>query len=179
MGFSSPKLHLFKLFNSIFNMIELAEACVCVCVCVHAFSRVWLFAASLTVAHETLLSMDFPGKNTGAGYCFLLQGIFPTQGSNPSLSCLLHWQEGSWSLVPQMTPLPPRCSWWGGKSDLWLVWGSRTGVSLSLWKGAAVSGVESEGRMRSPWLESWHRRPSSRGQQGCRKGLHSTETRTS
>ena len=90
MAFSSPKLHLFKLFNSIFNMIELAELCVCVCVCVHAhaFSHVRLFAAPLTVAHQTLLSMDFPGKNTGVGCCFLLQGIFPTQGSNPGvLNC--------------------------------------------------------------------------------------------
>ena len=30
---------------------------------------------------------DFPGKNTGVGCYFLLQGIFPTQGLNP---CLLH-----------------------------------------------------------------------------------------
>ena len=29
------------------------------------------------------------GKNTGVGCRFLLQGIFPTQGSNQSL---LHWQ---------------------------------------------------------------------------------------
>ena len=28
---------------------------------------------------------DFPGKNTGVGCRFLLQGIFPTQGSNPGL----------------------------------------------------------------------------------------------
>ena len=70
-------------------MIELTEVCVCVCVCVCAcartFSHVQLFAAPLTVAHQTLLSMDFPGKNTGVGCCFLLQGIFPTQGSNLSL----------------------------------------------------------------------------------------------
>ena len=26
-----------------------------------------------------------PGKNTEVGYHFLLQGIFPTQGSNPGL----------------------------------------------------------------------------------------------
>ena len=26
---------------------------------------------------------DSPGKNTGVVYNFLLQGIFPTQGSNP------------------------------------------------------------------------------------------------
>ena len=34
----------------------------------------------------------FPGNNTGASCQFLLQGIFPTQGSNP---CLLHWQVDS------------------------------------------------------------------------------------
>ena len=28
---------------------------------------------------------DFPGKNTGLGCHFLLQGIFLTQGSNPGL----------------------------------------------------------------------------------------------
>ena len=28
---------------------------------------------------------DFPGKSTGVGCLFLLQGIFPTQGSNPGL----------------------------------------------------------------------------------------------
>ena len=26
---------------------------------------------------------DFPGKNTGVGYHFLLPGLFPTQGSEP------------------------------------------------------------------------------------------------
>ena len=31
----------------------------------------------------------FPGKNTGGGCCFLLQGIFLTQGWN---LCPLHWQ---------------------------------------------------------------------------------------
>ena len=34
----------------------------------------------------------FPGKSTGLGCHFLLQGIFPTQGSNPCLLRLLHWQ---------------------------------------------------------------------------------------
>ena len=41
-----------------------------------------------------------PGKNTGVGYHVLLQEIFLTQGSNPCLLCLLHWQAGS-------LPLPP------------------------------------------------------------------------
>ena len=31
---------------------------------------------------------------------FLLQGIFPIQGSNPHLLCLLHWQVGSLPLAP-------------------------------------------------------------------------------
>ena len=32
-----------------------------------------------------LCPWDFPGKNTGVGSCSLLQGIFPTQGSNRGL----------------------------------------------------------------------------------------------
>ena len=38
-------------------------------------------------------------KNTGVGYCALPQGIFSTQGWNPSLLHLLHWQMGSLTLV--------------------------------------------------------------------------------
>ena len=37
----------------------------------------------------------FPGKDTEMGCHFLLQGIFLTQGSNPSLLRLLHWQVNS------------------------------------------------------------------------------------
>ena len=33
----------------------------------------------------SLCPWDSPGKNTGVGCHFLLQGIFPTQGSNPSV----------------------------------------------------------------------------------------------
>ena len=40
------------------------------------------------------------GKNTGVGCHALLQGIFPTQGSNPRLLCLSPWQEGSLPLLP-------------------------------------------------------------------------------
>ena len=41
-----------------------------------------------------LCPWDFPGKNTGVGCHFLLQGIFLTQGSSSSLLSLLHWQVG-------------------------------------------------------------------------------------
>ena len=58
-----------------------------------------LFATPQTVAHQAPLFMDYPGKNTAVGCHFLLQGIFPTQGSNLCLWQLLHWQEDSlpWS----------------------------------------------------------------------------------
>jgi len=49
-----------------------------------------------------LCPWDSPGKNTGVGCHFLLQGIFPTQGSN---LCLLHWQPGSYSLSLLGSPL--------------------------------------------------------------------------
>ena len=48
---------------------------------------------------------DSPGKNTGLGYRAFLQGIFPTQGSNLHLLCLLHWQVGSLSPVPPGKPV--------------------------------------------------------------------------
>ena len=35
----------------------------------------------------------FPGKNTRVGCHFLLQGIFPTQGSNPRFLSLLHCRQ--------------------------------------------------------------------------------------
>ena len=38
-----------------------------------------------------------PGKHTGVGCHFLLQGILLTQGSNPHLLCLLHCR---WNLYP-------------------------------------------------------------------------------
>ena len=45
-----------------------------------------------------LCTWDFPGKNTGVGCHFLLQGIFMTQGLGPNL---LHWQVDSWPLSHQ------------------------------------------------------------------------------
>ena len=42
--------------------------------------------------YTLLCPWDFPGNNIGVGCHFLLQGIFPIQGSNPRL---LHWQADS------------------------------------------------------------------------------------
>ena len=48
-----------------------------------------------------LCPWGFPGKNTGVGCHFLLQGIFPTQGSNPRL---LHRQKDSLPTKPPEMP---------------------------------------------------------------------------
>ena len=68
-------------------------------VCMHAKSRqscptLWPFGLELS---RFLYLWDYPGKNTGVGCHALLQGIFPTQGLNPCLLCLLHRQA---TLVP-------------------------------------------------------------------------------
>ena len=46
-------------------------------------------------------SMRFSRQEYWSGLPFLLQGIFPDQGSN---LCLLHWQTGSLTLSHQGTP---------------------------------------------------------------------------
>ena len=62
-------------------------------VCVPAKLLRW--CPTLLLPARPLCPWDSPGKNTGVGCHALLQGIFPTQGSNPSLLCHLHWQVGS------------------------------------------------------------------------------------
>ena len=43
---------------------------------------------------------DFPGKSSGVGCHFLLQGIFPIQALNLPL---LHWQAGFFTTEPLLT----------------------------------------------------------------------------
>ena len=68
------------------------------------FSHVQLFVTLWTVAHQAPLSMDSPGKNTGVGYHALLQGIFPTQGLDLRVLCVLHWQADSLALAAPGKP---------------------------------------------------------------------------
>ena len=72
---------------------------------VKLLSRVRLFVTPWSptrVPTRILCPWDFPGNSTGVDCHFLLQGIFPTQGSNPGLPhcrqtlyCLSH--QGRWS----------------------------------------------------------------------------------
>ena len=73
---------------------------ICVCSVTQLCPSLWG-----TMDHS-LCPWDSPGKNTGMGCLFLLQGVFPTQEWNPSLWHLLHWQVVSLPLVPPGKPWP-------------------------------------------------------------------------
>ena len=73
------------------NLKGLLHACV--------LSHIQL-CAPLGLQPTSLLCLwDSRRKNTGVGCHVLLQGIFPTQGLNPHLLCLLHWKVGSLPLA--------------------------------------------------------------------------------
>ena len=71
--------------------------CVCVCVCAVVSDSV---TPQTALCSLLLFPWDFPGKNTGVGCHFLLQGIFPSQGSN-SISCVSCI--GRWMLLHHCT----------------------------------------------------------------------------
>ena len=73
---------------------------------VKSLSRARLFVTPWIVACTKLLRpWDFQGKSTGVGCDFLLQGIFPTQGSNPGLS---HCRQTLYRLSHQGSPPVPK-----------------------------------------------------------------------
>ena len=63
--------------------------------CVCSVTQMYNSVTPWTIACQAPLSWDYPGKNTKVGCIVLLQGIFSTQGSNPHLLYLSHWQENS------------------------------------------------------------------------------------
>src|SRR5574337_500361 len=64
-------------------------------ICVHAQSCLTLCNPMDCSLPGSSFPWNFPGKNTAVGCHFLLQVIFQTQGSNPSLLHLLPWQAES------------------------------------------------------------------------------------
>ena len=73
--------------------------------CAQLLNPVRLFGTPWTVATRLFCPWDFQGKNTGAGCHFFLQGTFPTQGSNPCLLYLRHWQADSLPLCHLGSPV--------------------------------------------------------------------------
>ena len=53
------------------NVRDIVHICCC---CLVAKLCLTLFVTSWIVARQAPLSLDFPGKNTGVGFHFLLQG---------------------------------------------------------------------------------------------------------
>ena len=74
------------------------------CVLSH-FSHVRLFVTPRTVACQPPLSMGFSRQAYWNGLPYPPPGDLPTQGLNPSLLCLLHWQAGSLPLAPPGKPI--------------------------------------------------------------------------
>ena len=73
----------------------------------NGFSGLWLFVDPWTVAYQAPLSVGFSGQECLVGCHVLLCGAFLTQGLNPCLLCLLHYQtaSGYLSLVPTGKPI--------------------------------------------------------------------------
>ena len=63
-------------------------------VCGVTKSQTWLSTIGLQPT-RLFCPWDFPGENTGVGFHFLHEGIFPTHGWHPSLLSLLHWRVNS------------------------------------------------------------------------------------
>ena len=75
------------------------------------FNCVQPFASPWTADCQAPLSMGFSRQEYWSGLpCPPLQGIFPTQGWNPHLLCLLHRQAGSLPLGPPGKPVISSCS---------------------------------------------------------------------
>ena len=102
----TPQEHLKLIFCQFYGSVLFVFMCVCV------LSHARLFVTLWTVACQASLSWNSPGKNAGVGCHFLLQGIFPTQGSNQHSLSLLHWQAYSLPLCHLGSPLYPQHNAW-------------------------------------------------------------------
>ena len=66
-----------------------------------SLSCVWLFVSPWTIYSP----WNSPGQNTGVGSRSLLQGIFPTQGSNPYITIIVALQKYFKIMGPQLSNL--------------------------------------------------------------------------
>ena len=84
------------------------------------FWVIFFVILSCLVACSLLCPWYSPGKNTGVGCHFLLQGIFLTQGLNPSI---LHYRRFFIIWATREAPLPPHWTQWENQeaSTLFLV----------------------------------------------------------
>ena len=93
LGDKSSFCIYFPIFSHsfMFKLLQSFALCASVLSCVRLLARL-------------LCSWNLPSKNAGVGCHYLLQGIFPTEGSNLHPLRLLHWQMDSLPLVLDEKP---------------------------------------------------------------------------
>ena len=119
-----------------------------------------------------LCPWDAPSKNTGVGFHFVLQGIFPTQGSNPGL---LHCRWILYYLIHQGSPgrskssdkpgweskcllIPPQTQLWVAKESFseeegcWALKGSRILITKSMKHNSAGESHRPKPQSRHPMV---------------------------
>ena len=97
----SSFLPIFLSFSLSWQKEKLAWLILCL---LSHFSRGQPFATLWTVACQAPLSMGLSRQEYWSGLPCPPPGDLPTQGSNPHLLSLLHWQAGSLPLVPPRKP---------------------------------------------------------------------------
>ena len=116
------------------------------CVCAQLVPCVWLFATPWTVAHQTLLSMEFSRQEYWSGLPFPTPGDLPNPGKEPMSSVSPTLSGRFYTTAP---PRKPVASSYLGYNDLLLCrlvvnhvsdhsdWGSKV-VSILVGKGQLV-----------------------------------------
>ena len=130
-------------------------------------SRVQLFATWWTVACQVPLSWDFQSKYTRVGFHFLLQGIFPTQASNPSLLWFLQRQIDFF--FPQLSHLGSLLPLWSRRNciRMWYHQSPETRATGGLWARVGATIYKSW----ASWRKLSHRRGTSLRTQQEKKQL--------
>ena len=106
-SFQSPSLvlHLDSYYRKVMSLGRTAERCAFV---LSRFSRIQLVATLWTIACQAPLVHGILQIRilewVATRVAISSREIFPTQGWNPLLLCLLHWQEGSSPLQPPGKP---------------------------------------------------------------------------
>ena len=124
---------------------------------VKSLSLVQLFAIPWTTACEVPPSMGFPGKSTGVGCHFLLQGIFLTQGLNTGL---LHCRQTLYYLKEYEARNKDKCactqgiswnirSWWTLQSLPQKVQGQYIVCCLFVYSGNRIERIFRTGKMET------------------------------
>ena len=100
LSYKSPPQGTFLIGRMITNLTDLGLSSLCLLLLLLPSHSDSLQPHGLQPT-RLLCPWHFPDKNSRMGCHFLLQRIFPTQGSNPRL---LHWQADSLTLSHQGNP---------------------------------------------------------------------------